>query len=224
MVTRSPAPWITITGLDGSGKTTLLRALSAELGGFSFRLPYHHFVRQYLNVSGDGSPFGDVHTDRLLFATDARLTNSLIQRWRQIHPLLLSQRGWMDNYVFGAVQGVSYREADALLRPAELERPSAIIYLTADPQVAFSRIAADRRGDKYETLDFITEQHRQTVKFYDSVNAGLDILAPFAGIPATLIDTTTKTTDVVLAKARKFLIHMLAADHSHGGLERHAGP
>ena len=204
-VTQSCAPWITITGLDGSGKTTLLRAVSEELGGFSFRLPYHDFVRQFLNVSGDGSAFGDVHTDRLLFATDARLTNSLIREWRQTHPLLLSQRGWMDNFIFGAVQGVSYQEADALLRPAELERPSAIIYLTAEPQIAFSRIAADRHGDKYETLDFIAEQHRQTAQFYESVNSGLEILAPFAGIPAIFIDTTTMTSQAVLAEAREFL-------------------
>lgn len=127
-MTRSSAPWITITGLDGSGKTALVRALSRELGGYQFRLPYHPFVRHSLSLSGEGSAFGDVHTDRLLFATDARLTNSLIRGWRQSYPLLLSQRGWMDNFIFAAVQGVSYEETDQLLRPSELERPSAIIY------------------------------------------------------------------------------------------------
>ncbi len=204
-VTPPSAPWITITGLDGSGKTTLLRALSDELGGFSFRLPHHQFVREFLNLSGNGSAFGDVHTDRLLFATDARLTNTLIREWRQTHPLLLSQRGWMDNFIFGAVQGVSYEETDALLRPAELERPSAIIYLSAEPHVAFGRIAADRYGDKYETLDFIVEQHRQTARFYESVNTGLRILAPFAGIPAIFIDTTAQTSAAVLMQVRKFV-------------------
>jgi thymidylate kinase len=208
-VTRSPAPWITVTGLDGSGKTALVRALSEEFGGFSFRLPHHEFVRQFLKLSGEGSPFGDVHTDRLLFATDARLTNTLIRGWRRTHPLLLSQRGWMDNFIFGAVQGLSYEEVDTLLRLAELERPSAIIYLTAQPQIAFSRIAADRHGDKYETLDFITEQHRQTLRFYESVNAGLEILAPFVGIPAIFIDTTTETNEAVLVKSREFLHHKL---------------
>ena len=208
-VKRVPAPWITITGLDGSGKTTLLRALSQELGAFQFRLPHHRFVRQFLGLSGDGSAFGDVHTDRLLFATDARLTNTLIRGWRQTHPLLLSQRGWMDNFIFGAVQGVSYQEADELLRPSELERPSAIIYLIAEPQVAFSRIAADRYGDKYETADFIAEQHRETVRFYESVDAGLPVLAPFAGIPAMCIDTTTRTSDTVLRQARAFVTRTL---------------
>lgn len=204
-VARHPAPWITVTGLDGSGKTTLVRALAAELGGFVFRLPYHGFVRQYLELSGDGSAFGDVHTDRLLFATDARLTNTLIRQWRRTHPLLLSQRGWMDNFVFGAVQGVSYEATDRLLRTAELERPSAIVYLTAEPRVAFGRIAADENADKYETLDFITEQHRQTARFCESAGEGHTALAAFAGVPALLIDTTTKTPDAVLGTAREFL-------------------
>lgn len=219
-VTQSPAPWITITGLDGSGKTTLLRALSEELGGFQFRLPYHRFVRQFLNLSGEGSAFGDVHTDRLLFATDARLTNTLIRGWRRAHPLLLSQRGWMDNFVFGAVQGVSYEATDTLLRTAELQRPTAIIYLTADPKTAFARIAADENGDKYETLDFITEQHRQTSRFYESVEAGLPALASFVGIPAILIDTTTKTTETVLGQAREFLRHTVSDQGSGSPVPR----
>jgi hypothetical protein len=33
----------------------------------------------------------------------------------------------MDNFIFGAVQGVSYEECDALLRSSDLERSSAII-------------------------------------------------------------------------------------------------
>jgi thymidylate kinase len=213
-VTPILAPWITITGLDGSGKTTLVRSLSQELGGFHFRLPYHQFVRQFLVVSGDGSAFGDVHTDRLLFATDARLTNSLIRGWRQTYPVLLSQRGWMDNFVFGAVQGISYQEADELLRPAELERPSAIIYLIADPQVAYTRIAMDRHADKYETPEFIVEQHRETVRFYESVNAGLQVLAPFADIPAMCIDTTAKTCETVLQEARAFVTNALFTSQS----------
>lgn len=213
-MTQPLAPWITITGLDGSGKTTLLRALSEETGGFQFRLPYHPFVRQFLDISGGGSAFGDAHTDRLLFATDARLTNTRIRSWRRAHRLLLSQRGWMDNFIFGAVQGVSYEESDWLLRTRELERPTAIVYLTAEPRVAFDRVSADDNGDKYETLDFITEQHRQTSRFYECAAAGLPPLAAFVGIPAIFIDTTTKTTDAVLREARDFLSHTIEPNRS----------
>ncbi len=213
-MTQILAPWITITGLDGSGKTTLVRALSQELGGFHFRLPYHQFVGQFLGLSGAGSAFGDVHTDRLLFATDARLTNSLIREWRRTYPLLVSQRGWMDNFIFGAVQGISYQEANELLRPAELERPSAIIYLIAEPQVAFTRIAMDPHADKYETPDFIAEQYRETLRFYESVNTGLQVLAAFADIPAMCIDTTTKTSETVLQEARAFVTSALSTSQS----------
>lgn len=118
-MTRSSACWITITGLDGSGKTTLLRALSEELGGFQFRLPHHQFVREFLNFSGKGTAFGDVHTDRLLFAADARLTNCLIQEWRRTHPLLLAQRCRMDNFIFGACRAAEVGFQPSVSVPVE---------------------------------------------------------------------------------------------------------
>src|SRR5215472_18791405 len=127
------APWIVVTGLDGAGKTTLVRSLCARHGGRSFRLPYHAFVKPAIARSGHGGPFTDVVTDRLVFAADARLTNYLIADWRRTDALLVSQRGWMDNYVFGAVQGVSWAETAAQLGTEELERPSAIIHLVAQP-------------------------------------------------------------------------------------------
>jgi thymidylate kinase len=70
------APWIVVTGLDGSGKTTLAQQLARDRDGFFFRLPYHDFVRSALTRSGYGRPFGDVHTDRLIFAADARRLHS----------------------------------------------------------------------------------------------------------------------------------------------------
>src|SRR5580692_406000 len=97
------APWVVVTGLDGAGKTSLVQRLGEEYAGHRFRLPYHDFVLPALRQSGDGTPFGDVHTDRLVMAADARLTNSLIRGWRRRFLLLVSQRGWMDNFVFGAV-------------------------------------------------------------------------------------------------------------------------
>jgi hypothetical protein len=122
---KTVAPWIVVTGLDGSGKTGLVRRLAHRCGAHWFKLPYHDFVKEGLRHSGDGTQFGDVHTDRLILAADARLTHYRIRDWRREHKLLVSQRAWMDNFVFAAVQGCSYAETDALLCTADLERPSA---------------------------------------------------------------------------------------------------
>jgi hypothetical protein len=77
-----PTPWIVVTGLDGSGKTHVVEWLAGATRAKPFRLPYHDFVRACLARSGDGSQFGDVHTDRLLFALDGRLANYQIRQWR----------------------------------------------------------------------------------------------------------------------------------------------
>lgn len=199
------APWIVVTGLDGSGKTTLTYKLIERFGGHLFRLPYHNFVKQSLKLSGHGTPFGDVHTDRLLFAADARLTNYLIRAWRKQYPRLISQRGWPDNFIFAAVQGVSYETTAMMLKPEELERPDAMICLNADPKVAYERIRHDASRDKYETLEFIITQQRETQRFHDATGTGMPILAAFEGIPEIVIDTTSFTTEQVFDRAIEFL-------------------
>jgi thymidylate kinase len=205
------APWIVVTGLDGAGKSTLVQRLAQARGAQSFRLPFHDFVRSCLNRSGGGLPFGDVHTDRLLFALDARLANYQIRQWRREGTALVSQRGWMDNFIFGAAQKVSYAECDELLRTRELERPSAHIYLIADPVIAFRRVARDPRPDKYETSDFLVRQHRETIDFFEEAQRSNSALSAFSGIPATLIDTTAKTPDEIYAAACEFLADTAAA-------------
>jgi thymidylate kinase len=199
------APWIVVTGLDGAGKTGLVRRLAECLGAHSFRVPYHDFVKEALQASGDGTPFGDVDTDRLILAADARLVNYHIRRWRQMHAALVSQRGWMDNYIFGAVQGCSYAATDALLRTGDLERPTAAVYLVAEPHCAFERIRHDPEGDKYETLEFIEAQYDETLSFYRAAAEEHPDLAPFKGIPATLIDTTLLDPETTFATAEEFL-------------------
>lgn len=192
-----------MTGLDGAGKSTLVDSLAARSGARRFRLPYNDFVRSALARSGNGSPFGDVHTDRLLFALDARLANYAIREWRQSGLELVSQRGWMDNFIFGAVQGVSYEKTEAMLRSFELERATAHIYLVADPDIALARLAAAEHRDKFETAEFIASQHGETLRFYQAARASL--LPAFAAVPSILIDTSAMTEDQVCAEACEFL-------------------
>src|SRR5579863_7195206 len=89
------SPWIVVTGLDGAGKSTLVARLAEDLDAQKLRLPHHDFVRACLARSGDGSPFGDIHTDRLLFALDARLANYIIRDLEETASVsCLNAAGW----------------------------------------------------------------------------------------------------------------------------------
>ena len=205
-VRSTSSPWIVVTGLDGAGKTTLVRRLESCFAASRFRLPYHDFVRPCLARSGAGEPFGDIQTDRLLFSLDARLANYQIRDWRREGRTLISQRGWMDNFIFGAVQGLSYRQTDEMLRSCELERPSAHIFLVSNPSIAFERIRNDPDRDKYETADFLVIQYVETLRFFDQSLGNHPDLKSFAGIPTILIDTSIKTPEQVYDAAREFLV------------------
>jgi thymidylate kinase len=198
-------PWIVVTGLDGSGKTHVVEWLAGATRAKPFRLPYHDFVRACLARSGDGSQFGDVHTDRLLFALDGRLANYQIRQWRLEGVRLVSQRGWTDNFVFGAVQGITYEETEELLRSYELERASAYVHLIAEPKAAFERIKNDPDHDKYETADFLIPQFKETVRLFDEVTNKNPVLREFHDIPAVMIDTTMKTNGEVYEEVRQFI-------------------
>ena len=147
----------------------------------------------------------DLHTDRLIMAADARLTNYLIRDWRREHALLVSQRAWMDNFVFAAVQGCSWAETDTLLVTSELERPSLAIFLIAEPEIGYQRIRNDPEGDKFETLDFMRVQYQETLRLYRGFQEGHPHLAAFHDIPADLIDTSRLNEEDVFRAAEGFL-------------------
>lgn len=204
---KKDSKWYVVTGLDGSGKSTLISSLAhrTQSNTFTFRIPYFDFVQDLLKVSGEGTQFGDVHSDRLIFATDARLVNKLIKDWKQKYDLLISQRAWMDNYVFGKVQGVSDEETHIMLKQHELEKPDAIIWLTADPEVAYNRIKDDPNKDKYETIEFMQKQAQATKECYEKIEKEEDFVSFFSGIPNILIDTTSLTQEETLDEAILFL-------------------
>jgi thymidylate kinase len=197
------APWVVVTGLDGAGKSTLVRDIAERYDARRFRLPRHDFVKPF--VERTAARREDLLLDRLIFAVDARLTNPLIEEWRRIESFLVSQRGWMDSFVFGAALGFDWETIDTLLRPADLERPSAVVHLIADPQIAYERIRHDPNGDKYETLQFMRRQHDETRRFYDAVEAGDPLLMPFHGIPSILVDTSHLTPTGVNQATRAFI-------------------
>lgn len=199
-----------VTGLDGAGKTTLVHDLGVFFSARTFRLPFHEFVWPMLRRSGGGEPYGDVHTDRLLFALDARLANYQISSWRKAGEILVSQRGWMDNFIFGSVQGVSHRMTEELLKTVELEKPTAQIFLIADPRIAFARIEHDPKRDKYETPDFLIRQHEETLRFLARLPEGPRELTAFFKIPTMMIDTSLKTTESVFGEVRDFVAAQLA--------------
>lgn len=208
---NNKAPWIVITGLDGTGKTTLIQNLLQEYTDhtFNFHLPYHDFVLPALTLSGKGTPYGDIQTDRLIFATDARLTNNYLKKWRIKYNKIFSQRGWVDNFIHGKVQGLTYQETLKILQPQDLEKASAIIYLNADPNVAFARIKHDHNADKYETLQYMKKQATETQAFFESVKMGNTTLDCFQKTPSILIDTTKISTTKTKEKAKLFLKNIL---------------
>ncbi len=155
--------------------------------------------------SGYGSQFGDVHTDRLLFALDwasDQLPNPPMARQGT---RLVSQRGWTDNFVFGAVQGIFDQATEELLRSRELERASAYIHMVAELRAAFARIQADPDRDKFETPDFLIPQYEETLRLFAEIGARNPVLGEFHGIPKTLIDTTRMTNEEVYAVAGRFV-------------------
>lgn len=204
---KTPAPWIVVTGLDGAGQKTLIKGLLqlSPKNTFNFHLPYSEFVLQSLKISGKGKPMSDTQTDRLAFALDARLANYHITEWRKKYNLIISKRGWMDNFFHGKIQGLSYSETNSLLQTRDLQKPSGVIYMVADPAISYQRIKDNSYRDKFETLSYMKEQYKAIIAFHRDVQTRHRDLVYFFDIPNVLVDTTELRPDDVLKKARIFL-------------------
>lgn len=191
--------WIVITGLDGTGKTTLKRMLVGYFKERSklvkdFKFPYDKNLLDLMNhVIGDGRPLQDNYSDQMLFALDNRILGTVhIRNWKLSHDVLISQRGYIDSFVHGKCRGFSYQETDDMQRTYELERPHVMIHLNAEPHVAFNRIKDDPDADKFETLEYIINQAKETQNAYNELTKEtLDpAFSAFKGIPNIYIDTT----------------------------------
>lgn len=205
---------VTITGMDGSGKTTLiydlLKAFShppppkGNLRATSLHLPDSPFVNEALQISGAGTPMGDKHTDRLIFALDNRLAHYKLCDLLASYDIVFCQRGWMDSFIHGAVQGYNYEQTAALTHANDLMAPVCSIYLNCDPAIAYERIANDPLADKFETLDYMKEQHNETRAFYDAL-AYNNVLKDIFSESRIYIDTTDLTTRETFTQAYDFI-------------------
>ena len=128
-------PWIVVTGLDGSGKTTLVDNLEKFLTEKGFRVkrtrsPHDRYlVGDLLNISGDGEPMKDRYTDRLIFALDNRILGTRIRHWQNSgeYDIILSQRGFFDSFVHGAVQGYTYEQIATLNQIEDLPKVKSFL-------------------------------------------------------------------------------------------------
>lgn len=211
-------PWIVVTGLDGSGKTSLIDNLEklfieSGLRVKRFRSPHDKYLIQtLLNVSGDGEPMKDRYTDRLIFALDNRILGTRINHWDSSgeFDILLSQRGFFDSFVHGAVQGYSYHEIATMNQIEDLPKCSVMIHLCADSTVAYNRIKDDLDADKFETPSYMRRQEDETRRGFRVLTQEDNAdLSAFTGIRNFFIDTTELTSDEVFkftwTRLKKFL-------------------
>lgn len=205
---ENKAKWIVVSGLDGSGKTTLVDNLEKWITEQKrrvkrSRLPYDEYlVRDLLNVSNDS------YTDRMLFALDNRIFATHLREWQNSgeYDFIITQRGFLDSFVHGAVQGYSYSWIGELNRIAELPKCQVIIHMVAEAETAYQRIKDDPDADKFEYIEYIRKQESETRKaFHEVVQKNMD-LEHFHGAINIYVDTTQMSTDETFELVKKRLI------------------
>lgn len=211
-------PWIVVTGLDGSGKTTLVDMLEKYLTEKGFRVkrtrsPHDRYlIGELLNISGNGDPMKDRYTDRLIFALDNRILGTRLREWMDSgeYDIILSQRGFFDSFVHGAVQGYTYEQTATLNQIEDLPKCSLMLHLCTDSTVAYQRIKDDEDADKFETPQYMRRQEEETRRGYRLLIQGDNPdLAAFRDIPNFFIDTTSLTINetfhIASARVNEFL-------------------
>ena len=189
--------WIVVSGLDGSGKTTLVGGLQQYLVAQGLavkrdRLPHDEYlVKTLLDKSTDK------YTDRMLFALDNRLFAEEYADWFTSgeYDFIVTQRGFLDSFVHGAVQGFGYDFIAQLNRVDELPKCHVIVHLVAEAETAYDRIKDDPDADKFEYLAYIRRQEAETRRAYRELVEGNTDLEHFRDAINIYVDTTQMTTD-----------------------------
>jgi dTMP kinase len=201
--------WIVVTGLDGSGKTSLVTNLTnwltetKKLAVKRDRFPHDRYlVSTLLNKSVDP------YTDRLLFALDNRLFGTELKTIISSgeYDVVITQRGFLDSFVHGSVQGYSYSWIAELNRIADLPRCDVMIHMVCEAQTAYSRISNDPDADKFEYPAYMDIQERETRRAYAAVESGTDSnLEHFCNAKNIYIDTTQMSINEVFELAKSKL-------------------
>lgn len=211
-------PWIVITGLDGSGKTGLVDRLEnvflkSGLRVKRTRSPHDRYlVSEILPISGDGEPMKDRYTDRLIFALDNRILGTRIRQWQNSgeFDLILSQRGFFDSFVHGAVQGYTYQQVAELNHIEDLPKCTIMVHLCSDSTVAYNRIKDDPDADKFETVAYMRRQEEETRRgFRELTQEENTDLSAFWGVKNFFLDTTELTPDETYSLVSKRLFDYL---------------
>lgn len=199
------ATWIVVTGLDGSGKTNLVNSLA------------EHYRAKGLRVATAHLPF-DTHlqkevlpmlkysySDRLLFALDNRIFASHLMSWLYQYDVIISQRGWFDSFVHGAVQGYDYSFIAELNKVEELPKCDYMVHLVCTAAESWSRIRNDPDADKFEYPTYLAKQEAATRDAYRKLIERDPDLHAFWNAVNTMIDTTEITMEETFQKSLQFL-------------------
>lgn len=199
------AKWLVITGLDGSGKTNLVNDLAEYYRNKGLRVQTAHLPFDTHLGTEILPKLKSSYADRLLFALDNYIFASQLEEWLYKYDLIISQRGWFDSFVHGAVKGYSYRFIGRLNQIDKLPKCDVMIHLVASAKVAFDRIKNDPDADKFETPDYMRDQELETRRGFDELVNNNPELFAFSKAKNFLIDTTWLTMEDTFEQSKAFL-------------------
>lgn len=168
----------------------------------SFLTHDRHLVKDLLNVSKDS------YTDRMLFALDNRIFAEHFKEWANSgeYDFIVTQRGFLDSFVHGAVQGYDYSWIANLNRIEDLPKCEVIIHMVAEAETAYNRIKDDEDADKFEYISYIRRQESETRRAYYELQRKNVDLEHFSDAYNIYVDTTQMTIEETFEFVKRRLI------------------